>query len=307
MSKTPPPPPNYLNARDRESMCCGLAERMKVCRGSIRTMMVTGDYHGTGLAVARGVGMVPTDSPVVIIQAQAEFCPSTKGLVTMPSALKSPSRVANQAVSFGSKDQQEEDEALEGSVAMPSAQVSSRPALKVPHTAVSFGTWDQEAQEAQEETPEGSLAMPLVPMRPRPALSAPHRAVSFGTSDQNEEEEAPEVSLATPPAVMSPRPALVTPHQAVSFVPNDQQGGQDVPYTSLATLPTLKRPRLAPLATRSSRRSVSFRIPDQLEEEGKPPQGQLRFQLDNGDAFQDGDALRAFTSIAQVGPCADRV
>ena len=286
-----------------ESMCCGLAESMRVCRGSIRTMMVTGDYHGTGLAVARGVGMVPTDSPVVIIQAQAEFCPTTKGLVTMPSALKSPSRVANQAVSFGSKDQQEEEEALEGSVAMLSALVSPRPALKVPHRAVSSGTCDQ---EEQEEPPEGSSAMPPVLMSPRPSSNAPYQAVSLGTTDQNEEAEAPEVSLALPPALMSPRPALMTPNRAVSFVP-DQRGGEDVPEGSSAVPPTLKRPRLAPLATRPSRRSVSFRIQDQLEEEGKPPEGQLRFQLDNGDAFHDGDALRAFTSIAQVGPCANRV
>ena len=52
--------------------------------------MVTGDYHQTAIAVARGVGMVPTGSPLVIIQSQAEFCPSTKGLVSMPSALKEP-------------------------------------------------------------------------------------------------------------------------------------------------------------------------------------------------------------------------
>ena len=225
-------------------------------------MMVTGDYYHTGIAVARGVGMVPTDRPLVIIQSQAEFCPSTKGLVTMPSALKSPKpafRASHQAVSFETKDQQEEEHAPEGSVAMPSALVS-----------------------------------------PRPAMNASHRAVSFGTWDEQEEEEAPEGSLAMPSALMSPRPALHAPHRSVSFVPNDQQAGEEASKTSLAVAPAWKCPGLPPLAMQGSRRSVSFHIKDHHQEEEKPPEGQLRFHLDNGDVFQDGDALRAFTSIAQV-------
>lgn len=34
--------------------------------------MVTGDYYHTAIAVAKGVGMVPSDSRLVIIQTQAE-------------------------------------------------------------------------------------------------------------------------------------------------------------------------------------------------------------------------------------------
>lgn len=36
-------------------------------------MMVTGDYHGTAIAVARGVGMVPPDSQLIIIQSKEEL------------------------------------------------------------------------------------------------------------------------------------------------------------------------------------------------------------------------------------------
>ncbi len=35
-------------------------------------MMVTGDYHHTAIAVARGVGMVPQGGQLVIIQAKSE-------------------------------------------------------------------------------------------------------------------------------------------------------------------------------------------------------------------------------------------
>ena len=35
-------------------------------------MMVTGDYHHTAIAVARGAGMIPKGNPMLIIQAQSE-------------------------------------------------------------------------------------------------------------------------------------------------------------------------------------------------------------------------------------------
>ena len=246
--------------------------------------------------------MVPTDSPLVIIQSQAEFCPSTKGLVAMPSALKSPKpafRASSQAVSVEAGDQQEEEEL----VTMRSALMSPGPALNAPYRAVSFVPND--LQEG-EEAPEGSLAMPSALISPKPAFNAPHRAVSFGTWDQQEEEQVPSDSLAMPSALMSPRPALNAP-RGVSFDANDLQEGEEAPEGSLAVPRARKHPRLPPLTVQPSRRSVSFRIKDQLEEEEKPPEGQLRFQLDNGDVFQDGDALRAFTSIAQVGPCAKEI
>ncbi|DBB14077.1 TPA: hypothetical protein ACH3X3_001037 [Trebouxia sp. C0006] len=41
-------------------------------QGGLRLMMVTGDYYHTALAVARGVGMVPKESRVVVIQTRAE-------------------------------------------------------------------------------------------------------------------------------------------------------------------------------------------------------------------------------------------
>lgn len=38
----------------------------------MKTLMATGDYHHTALAVARGVGMVPPQGQVIIIQNAAE-------------------------------------------------------------------------------------------------------------------------------------------------------------------------------------------------------------------------------------------
>ena len=57
------------------------------CRGGIRTMMVTGDYHHTAIAVARGVGMVPQGGQLVIIQAKSEKQVLPRMLSRVPPAL----------------------------------------------------------------------------------------------------------------------------------------------------------------------------------------------------------------------------
>ena len=85
------------------------------CRGAIRTMMVTGDYHHTAIAVARGAGMIPGDSRVVIIQSQTEIRPSC-----MHSALKCNKSAANtpltakRAVSFHISKASEQERTCEG-------------------------------------------------------------------------------------------------------------------------------------------------------------------------------------------------
>ena len=282
-------------------MRSGVAQHDCSYRGSIRTMMVTGDYHHTALAVARGVGMTPMDAPLVIIQSQAEFRSISKGSVAMPSALKSP-RAAPHAplggVGFRLKDPLDEEEAPESSVRAPPAVKTTVPALKASHRTVSFPLKDQ----PEEEAPEGSVATPSALRSSVPAFHTPHRAVSFPLKDQPNDEEAPEGSVAVPPALGSSVPALHAPHRAVSFPLQDKPDEEQSPEGCMALPSARKSLRLPPLASQASRRSVSFRIKEQPEEEA-PPEGQLRFQLDNGDVFQDGDALRAFTSIAQVkGP-----
>ena len=44
-----------------------------ICRGALRTLMVTGDYHYTATSVARQVGMIPPEGQVMLIQADSEF------------------------------------------------------------------------------------------------------------------------------------------------------------------------------------------------------------------------------------------
>ena len=48
------------------------------CRGGMRTMMITGDYHYTATSVARRVGMIPHNGRVIIIQAESEIQPQTQ-------------------------------------------------------------------------------------------------------------------------------------------------------------------------------------------------------------------------------------
>ena len=39
------------------------------CRGGLRTIMITGDYHHTAIAVAKNVGMLRADRDIVVIDA----------------------------------------------------------------------------------------------------------------------------------------------------------------------------------------------------------------------------------------------
>ncbi|DBA77564.1 TPA: hypothetical protein ACH3X1_009370 [Trebouxia sp. C0004] len=55
-------------------------------RGAIRTMMLTGDYHQTAIAAARGVGILPSGSQLVIIQAKSELQSTEQPPSHVPSA-----------------------------------------------------------------------------------------------------------------------------------------------------------------------------------------------------------------------------
>ncbi|DBA77185.1 TPA: hypothetical protein ACH3X1_009759 [Trebouxia sp. C0004] len=88
--------------------------------GAIRTMTVTGGYHHTATAVARGAGMIPGDSRIVIIQSQTEIRPSCRHPGCMHSALKcnksasNTPRTAKRAVSFHTSKASEQERTCEG-------------------------------------------------------------------------------------------------------------------------------------------------------------------------------------------------
>ena len=48
----------------------------------LRCLMCTGDFHGTALAVARGVGMIPPQGRVIIIQKEVETRPASARATT---------------------------------------------------------------------------------------------------------------------------------------------------------------------------------------------------------------------------------
>ncbi len=58
-------------------------------RGSIRTMMLTGDYHQTAIAAARGVGILPSDSQLIIVQARSELQSTAQPTSYVPSTFDS--------------------------------------------------------------------------------------------------------------------------------------------------------------------------------------------------------------------------
>ncbi|DBA65621.1 TPA: hypothetical protein ACH3X2_002681 [Trebouxia sp. C0005] len=92
---------NHLNS-DSKATVKQLQEQ-----GGLRLVMVTGDYLYTALAVARGVGMVPKESRVVVIQTHAEHRGSSAiaarhkpNLPDVPETPKSQQRHIARVVSF---------------------------------------------------------------------------------------------------------------------------------------------------------------------------------------------------------------
>ncbi len=58
-----------------------------LCRGGLRTVMITGDYHHTAVAVARSVGMVQPDGRVVVIDtAHTEVLHDDQSVAQRPDA-----------------------------------------------------------------------------------------------------------------------------------------------------------------------------------------------------------------------------
>lgn len=86
---------------------------MPACRAGLRTLMATGDYHHTALAVARGTGMIPPQGQVVIIQKQFET--NRAMAASTPSALRAGApRRAPKAVAFPHDLCQTSDRAHQG-------------------------------------------------------------------------------------------------------------------------------------------------------------------------------------------------
>ena len=63
-------PETHSVAPNTSQCCTGLVcsdELSAACRGGIRTLMITGDYQHTALAVAKDVGMIRPDAQVIVI------------------------------------------------------------------------------------------------------------------------------------------------------------------------------------------------------------------------------------------------
>ena len=141
--------------------------------------MVTGDYHHTAIAVARGVGMISQEGDrgqkrgqLIIIQAKAEKQGLVKSLVNIPSALKSPRGMPNASVRRG----------VSFAVELPS------PLATCPEKAPPFA----ERQETERQRAQGSV-----------------EGLTF-TLDSSAEDLEPVLALTTLAQVL-PCPALPCP------------------------------------------------------------------------------------------------
>ena len=239
----------------------------------MRLMIVTGDYHHTAIAVARGVGMVPPHERVVIIQTLAEHTGTlnqTPSLDTAQQASVKPSRkvAIGRGVSFA-VDVLSPAEASESSV-WP---------IQSPYKAES---------PTSHSDPDGLVQSPGHAWQsPGGALTSPNRPP---TSLEQLLQSQDEVSLSARRSSASRRQLLLSPKGSA------QSPGR---ASSFQRLPLLtSRASLAMLANSLSVQHdfSECKFPDSSSEG-------LAFCMDNGDAFEDGDALRALSSISQVLPC----
>ena len=99
--------------------------------------MVSGDYHHTAIAVARGLGMVPPGGPLIIIQSRAELQSATKP--PSPSHGPSHSRAPPQPVASNPQKP--------GST---QALWTHKPALRDPRGSVAFGGTSKKKGGASE-------------------------------------------------------------------------------------------------------------------------------------------------------------
>ena len=84
-----------------------LKDNVTVCRGGLRTVMITGDYHHTAVSVAKDLGMVKPDSRVVVIDAARHGVQHDAQMPGTPDSGSSselhPQSQATPRISFGTR------------------------------------------------------------------------------------------------------------------------------------------------------------------------------------------------------------
>ena len=265
------------------------------CRGGLRTIMVTGDYHHTAIAVAKGVGMVPPESRVLLIQTHAErsgalFKAKKPILRDAPSTPRPRQKSMTRAVSFAI-DTQLSDSTLQDAadgVPTPVQHVAAGGSAPLQHTSdggpirlqhIANGgsaPWLADAQLLEQPG-----AMPI-PADAVPRVTAQPESILFGDLPQHAVEVADASHSCT---------ALL---QAAELSSTSALHSLSASFSSV--MQPWKRNKVSPTEiseeSLASCRNVTLSCTNATEG--------LAFSLDNGDAVAHGDTLQAFNAISQV-------
>ena len=236
--------------------------------------MLTGDYHQTAIAVARGVGMLPADSQLVIIQARSEMQSTPQPPSRAPAAfdsghsLRPPAHLAVTTSSGPGK---------------PAGQGAGTAQVSGSKAAGSMGGQEPSSTEMCGNI-DGHNAVSHDPVHPFTAQEQPplHKSSQQGSCQQgsSQQRSSQEQSCQQPSA------------QQQSL---HQQSGQ----VKLSE----NRTSVSPLNIDAAQPVCSQQGSDQVVKcLQRSSYGDLVFMLQRQDDEEEIEAQRAITSLAQVGP-----
>lgn len=266
--------------------------------------MVTGDYHHTAIAVARGVGMIPPHEHVVIIQSMAEQKGESVGshrpsIDRQSTAVQTPHVKRKQSLARGVSFAAD---------LFSQAKSAESPALSLQSPAATAGR-QPEPLDRPEINPTDVKRSPT-DVKQSPSQSNPspghtrqshsRRVLSPSRLSQSQKQLVlpPDVTLQSPGISLglqgSSLQTLMEALQSSNRVneSSDRLSGTQKPLLMSA------RQSLTLLAASLSVAHDFEEFLDSQTEEG--PSDGLAFSFDNGDAFEDGDVLQALSSISQV-------
>ncbi len=277
-------------------------------------MMVTGDYHHTAIAVARGVGMIPPHEHVVIIQTLAEHAGTLSHHLSMDKAepsighMSSVSRKQSIArgVSFAADllSPTQSLTSLPGEVVQASIGPGLSPTLAVQATSQISKSpahaW-QSQKMATKSPSRLSLSQKQLMLPPDRSKRSPNRAQgppgrSLASQkqlflSQHRPSELPDGHFHFPGRSSASQKQLLLSQRRSSQSPERSSASWNQLVLSLPQ-------SLSLLAASLSVPHNFSQSPESQVIEGSSDG--LAFSFDNGDAFEDGDALKALSSIAQV-------
>ena len=263
----------------------------------MRLMMVTGDYHHTAIAVARGVGMIPPHEHVVIIQSMAEQKGESVGshrpsIDKQSAAVQTPHVKRKQSIARG--------------VSFATDLFSQAKSAESPPVPLQSPAETAGRQSEPLDRPEINPA----DVKPSPSQSNPsprytwqsqsRRVLSPSRLSQSQKQLVlpPDVTLQSSGTSLRLQGSSL--QTLMELLQSSNRIAESSDRLSGTQKPLLMSARQS-LSLLAASLSVAHDFEDFLDgqlDEG--PSDGLAFSFDNGDEFEHGDVLQALSSISQV-------